>query len=92
MRRNASARSCDGAERLADLGQAGAQLRVADLDGPHRVLQLGELLVGLRGRVGRVLDQLARLRGGVARLPRRERARLEAVALGEAVCVRRARP
>ena len=73
-----------GGERLTHLGQAGAQLRVADLDRPHRVLQLAQPLVGVRDRVGGVLDELARLRGGVRGPPRREGAGLEPVALREA--------
>ena len=53
-RREARPRAGQRLERLADLGDPGAHLGVADLDGQHRVLQLGELLVGaLRSRRSR---------------------------------------
>ena len=78
---------CAGQElgdQLADRGQAGAQLGVADLDRHHRVLQVGEDLVGVLDRLGRALEEAAHAlrrqagRGGL------EGAAGQADALGEA--------
>ena len=51
-------------EQLTDLAEARAQLRVAHLDREHRVLQLGDQVVGLAGGVRGLLDEHLRpLRG-----------------------------
>src|SRR5829696_1080081 len=72
------------ADELAHLRDARPQLRVADLDRQHRVLELGEQRVGLGGRVDGLTDEpLDPLRR------RARRRRLEAPA-GQAVAVREA--
>ena len=49
--------TAQGSEQLADLGEPGAQLGVADVDRPHRVLQLREHVIGLGDRIHRVVEQ-----------------------------------
>src|SRR4051812_49880601 len=71
-------------EQRAHLGQAGAQLRVADLDGHERVLQLGDLLVGALDAVDRAVEDALRAVRRTGRRDRRERALRQAVAGGEA--------
>src|SRR5690349_11297683 len=68
---------------LAHVGQAGPQLRVADLDGEHGVLQLGEGVVRARDGVHRQVEEAAdavRRRAGRCGA---EGAGRQAVALGE---------
>ena len=48
------------ADQRAHLGQARTQLRVADLHRRHRVLQVGERLVGVEGRLDGGLDEALR--------------------------------
>ena len=57
------------AEPPAHVGEPGAELGIADLDGRHRVLEVGEDLLGVGRVVDRLLDELAdavrrRQRGG----------------------------
>jgi DNA-binding transcriptional LysR family regulator len=72
------------ADQLAHLGEAGAQLRVADLDGHHRVLDLRQDRVRLADRLHRGLEEALDALRRHARRGGRERPPLQAVALGEA--------
>src|SRR5688500_204658 len=61
----------EAGDQLAYLGEARAQLRVPDLDRPHRVLQLCQLGVGGADRVERRVEEPldpARRRAGGRRL------------------------
>ena len=71
------------AQQPAHLGQPGAQLLVADLDGHHRILQRDEVPVGLVDRLdGEVEEALHAVRRG-ARRGRLERPRAQVEALRE---------
>ena len=83
MRRSSSARAAHVREQLPHVRQAGAQLGVADLDGHHRVLKLGEVRVGLRDGVDRVRDEALHARRRHPARRRLERARGQAEALSE---------
>ena len=63
-------------EQLANVREAGAQLGVAHLDGHHRVLELGQVAVGLRDRVDRGRDKALHPRGWQPSRRGLERARI----------------
>src|SRR3954454_16260005 len=70
-------------DELADVGEAGAQLGVADLDGEHGVLERREVAVGRADGLDRGVEVALHPLRGVAGHRRLERGARKAVALGD---------